>query len=84
MINAGTNQHLEKVLSNLTEQESCYLRNCSSMEISYSLQNTCLEFIDCFFKFVKYVHELTPLASDIYLVFAGITYHDNKFVNFIK
>ena len=39
MINAGTNQHLEKIWSNLTEQEPCYLKNCSSMQISYFLQN---------------------------------------------
>ena len=38
MMNAGSSQHLEKIWSNLAEQEPCYLRTCSSMQISYSLQ----------------------------------------------
>ena len=54
------------------------------MQISYFEQNHLLECIECFFKFVKYVYELNPLAGDIYLVFAGVMYHKNKFVDFIK
>ena len=84
MINAGANQYLKKIWPNLSEQEPCYLRNGSSMQISYSLHNLLSWMYWMLLQISQVCSCTSPLAGDIYLVFAGITHHNSKFVDFIK
>ena len=75
MINAGTNQHLEKILSNLAEQEPFYLKNLFQYANKLlSAEPLVLNVLSASSNLSIMFMHLLHLAGDIYLVFAGIVH----------